>query len=205
MERDKIIKLTNALYKVTDLFPEKETLSISIRKRGNLILSFFVVLSNKDLILSQEEFKTFHLKCKRNVEILFSYFEIAETQNWINVKNFEILKNQYTQMMTDLGKIKIPEKKIVEKEVKKQEKKSEEIILKEEEKQKQNFTLTEIQEKVIKLIQGNGKIKPSDINGLFPGMNPRSIRRELRDLRDRGIVVSNGSGKRTFYEMNSYY
>ncbi|MDD4358660.1 MAG: hypothetical protein PHY30_02475, partial [Candidatus Pacebacteria bacterium] len=123
MERDRIIKLTNALYKVTDLFPEKETLGISIRKRGNLILSFLIILNNKDLVLSGEEFNKFYLKCERNMEILFSYFEIAETQNWINPKNFKILKTQYLELIKDLDKVKVIEPKQVEN--KKQEKKIE--------------------------------------------------------------------------------
>ncbi|MDD4358913.1 MAG: hypothetical protein PHY30_03815, partial [Candidatus Pacebacteria bacterium] len=116
----------------------------------------------------------------------------------INPKNFKILKTQYLELIKDLDKVKVIEPKQVEN--KKQEKKIEDDV--EEEKPKK-FTLTEIQERVIKLIQGNGRMKPSDINGFFPDMTPRSIRRELKDLRLRGIVVSNGSGKSTFYEMNS--
>lgn len=48
-------------------------------------------------------------------------------------------------------------------------------------------------------------MRPCDLNQFFLGINPRSIRRELQDLKNRGIVVSNGSGRKTFYEMNSYY
>jgi len=204
MEKDRIIKLTTALYKVTSLFPEKETLSISIRKKGNLILSFLVIVNNKDLVLGNEELKDFSLKCRRSVEILLSYFEIAESQNWINPKNFEILKNQYKEILNELESIKIVEKKNVEKEVKKSEKKKEEIVeVKKEEKPK--FTLSQIQEKVVTILQGNGKMKPCDINQFFPDLNPRSVRRELQDLKSRGIVISNGAGKKTFYEMNSYY
>lgn len=206
MEKDRIIKLTNALYKVTSLFPEKETLSISMRKKGNLILSFLIILDNKELSLGSEELRNFCIKCRRNVEILLSYFEIAETQNWINPKNFEILKSQYAEILSHIENIKIVENKVVEKESihKKIDKKKEEVVeVKKEE--KPNFTLTQIQEKVITILQGNGKMKPSDINQFFPDMNPRSIRREIQDLKSRGIVVSNGSGRKTFYEMNSYF
>lgn len=206
MEKDRIIKLTNALYKVTSLFPEKETLSISMRKKGNLILSFLIILNNKELSLSNEELKNFSLKCRRSIEILLSYFEIAESQNWINPKNFEILKSQYKEILSEVESIKIVESKNTEREVvsKKNDKKKDEVLeVKKEEKPK--FTLTQIQEKLVTILQGNGKMKPCDINQFFPDMNPRSIRRELQDLKSRGIVVSNGSGKKTFYEMNSYY
>jgi len=199
MEKDRIIKLTNALYKVTSLFPEKETLSISIRKRGNLILSFLIIMENKDLLLG-DELREISVKCRRSIQVLLSYFEIGKTQDWINPKNFEILEKQYNEILQEVESIKFVEKKIIPTE-KKSEKKEELAIPKEETK----FTLTQIQEKVITILQGNGKMKPCDINQFFPDMNPRSIRRELQDLKVRGIIASNGSGKKTLYEMNSYY
>lgn len=198
MEKDSIINLTKALYKVTSLFPEKETLINSIRKRGNLILSFLIIINNKNLILGGEELKTFSIKCKRNVKILLSYFEIAESQNWIDPKNFEILKNQYGLILKELKNIKIVEKKAVDKSEKKIEETKKET-------NESKFVLSEVQEKVITVLQGNGKMRPCDLNQFFLGINPRSIRRELQDLKNRGIVVSNGSGRKTFYEMNSYY
>ena len=198
MEKDSIINLTKALYKVTSLFPEEETLINSIRKRGNLILSFLIIINNKNLILGGEELKTFSIKCKRNVKILLSYFEIAESQNWIDPKNFEILKNQYGLILKELKNIKIVEKKAVDKSEKK-------IVETKKETNESKFVLSEVQEKVITVLQGNGKMRPCDLNQFFLGINPRSIRRELQDLKNRGIVVSNGSGRKTFYEMNSYY
>jgi len=198
MEKDSIINLTKALYKVTSLFPEKETLINSIRKRGNLILSFLIIINNKNLILGGEELKTFSIKCKRNIKILLSYFEIAESQNWIDPKNFEILKNQYGLILKELKNIKIVEKKAVDKSEKK-------IVETKKETNESKFVLSEVQEKVITILQGNGKMRPCDLNQFFLGINPRSIRRELQDLKNRGIVVSNGSGRKTFYEMNSYY
>jgi len=198
MEKDSIINLTKALYKVTSLFPEEETLINSIRKRGNLILSFLIIINNKNLILGGEELKTFSIKCKRNIKILLSYFEIAESQNWIDPKNFEILKNQYGLILKELKNIKIVEKKAVDKSEKK-------IVETKKETNESKFVLSEVQEKVITVLQGNGKMRPCDLNQFFLGINPRSIRRELQDLKNRGIVVSNGSGRKTFYEMNSYY
>lgn len=198
MEKDSIINLTKALYKVTSLFPEKETLINSIRKRGNLILSFLIIINNKNLILEEEELKTFSIKCRRNVKILLSYFEIAESQNWIDPKNFEILKSQYSLILKELKNIKIVEKKAV----KKSEKKTEDT---KKETEESKFILSQVQEKVVTVLQGNGKMRPCDLNQFFPDINPRSIRRELQDLKSRGIVVSNGSGRKTFYEMNSYY
>ena len=150
------------------------------------------------MILGEEELKTFSIKCKRNIKILLSYFEIAESQNWIDPKNFEILKNQYGLILKELKNIKIVEKKAVDKSEKKIEETKKET-------NESKFVLSEVQEKVVTVLQGNGKMRPCDLNQFFPDINPRSIRRELQDLKSRGIVVSNGSGRKTFYEMNSYY
>lgn len=198
MEKDRNIKLTKALYKVTSLFPEKETLSISMRKKGNLILSFLIILNNKELSLGNEELKTLIIKCRRNIEILLSYFEIAEAQNWINSKNFEILKSQYKEILSQIEDIKIVEKQVVHKKLNKKK------VVKEVEKETK-FTLSEIQEKVVQILQGSGKMKPSDLNHFFPDINPRSLRREIKDLKSRGIVASSGGGRNTSYEMNSYF
>ena len=47
MNAEEIIKLTNAVYKVTDLFPPREPLKMAIRKEALNIL-FFSVLFLKD-------------------------------------------------------------------------------------------------------------------------------------------------------------
>jgi RecG-like helicase len=193
MEKDKIIKLTKALYKVTSLFPEKETLINSIRERGNLILSFLILIKNKNSLLKEEELKSLIFKCKANIEILLSYFEIAKASNWVDPKNFEILENQYKLILKDIDKQKKPKPKskakpIIKKEIK-----------------EAGFSLTETQERVLSILQGNGKMMPKDINQYFPEVTARSIRRELSDLKKRGIIVSGGAGRNTFYEMNSYF
>lgn len=203
MEKDKIIQLTNALYKVTDLFPENEALKFSLREKGNSVLSFFVILKEENLTLSSKETKDFILKCKREIEVILSYFKVAENQEWIDGKNFEILKYQYENIGKELGKIKVKEEKVKEKSstkgIKKESKEKSKDV------EESNFILSKNQERVVDLLQNHGKLRPLEINNFFQGKNPRSIRRELKDLRERGIIVSSGSGKSTFYEMNTYY
>ncbi len=192
MEKGKIIKLTNALYAVTNLFPEKESLKFSIREKGNSVLSFFVIINNKSLPLSTIELNDFKIKLKREILILFSYFDLAETQEWINPKNFKILRKQYEDILKQISITKPkPKKKVT---LKKQK------IVKDI-----KFALTDMQEQVLDILQDNGKMKPSDINHLFPNITPRSIRRELKNLKQRGIINSEGSGRNTSYEINSLY
>jgi hypothetical protein len=158
------------------------------------VLSFFVIINNKDLVLSTEELNDFKTKIRRDVLTMFSYFDLAESQNWINPQNFKILKKQYEDILKHVSNIKIQVKKKKTTTVKKQK------IVKEI-----KFKLSDVQEKVLDILQDNGKMRPSDITIFFPDMNPRSLRRELRNLKERGIINSDGSGRSTSYEINSLY
>lgn len=195
MERDTIIKLTNALYAVTNLFPEKESLKFSIREKGNSVLSFFVIIDNKDLVLSNQELNDFRVKIKRDIVSMFSYFDLAEAQNWINPQNFKILRKQYKDVQKHVDGIRVKQKKKTANTPVKKQKIAKEI----------KFQLSDMQEKVLDILQSNGKMRSSDISIFFPSINPRSIRRELSNLKERGIINSEGRGRSTSYEINSLY
>lgn len=200
MEKERVIKITNALYKVANLFPKDEPLKFSIKKQGNLILSFFIILNEKNLVVSPEERKTFLIRLRRNIKILNGLFEIAKEQGEVNSRNFEILSSQYELLEKSLEKATLTETKTSKKEKTVKVKKA-----KKEEKEESGFKLSRTQEKLINVLQDNGKMRPAQINGFFPNKTARSIRRSLKDLKERGIVVVHGSGKTVLYEMNSYY
>ena len=92
---EELIKLTNALYKVTELFPTKEPLKFAIRKEALDVL-FFCISSEKQNATSQLQSKEVSLKkgldCLR---MLKTYFAIAEEQKWIDSRNFIVLEESY--------------------------------------------------------------------------------------------------------------
>ena len=85
MDRDYLIKITLAVYKVTDIFPKEEPLKFLIREKANQILA--------DLV-SKEKIE----KIRKNIEIINTYFEIAEKQNWVDELNFLVLKREYAKI-----------------------------------------------------------------------------------------------------------
>jgi len=107
MNIEEIIKLTNAVYKVTNLFPAKDPLKIAIRKEALDVLFFSILVA-----------KGIDPKSKGNVftslKLLEAYFQISSKQNWVDERNFEILQAEYDkvkQLFEELSKKSKPEKK----------------------------------------------------------------------------------------------
>jgi hypothetical protein len=200
MNAEEIIKLTNAVYKVTDLFPQKEPLKMAIRKEALNVL-FFSVLFLKGFNPKNKDDALFGIK------LLEAYFEVSKKQKWVDERNFDILLREYDKV-GDFFKTKIVVKKehkpqkedIVEKVIKKEEPKIE-IGTKQIEYEK----LSDFQLKILELLQNKGNLKPNEINTYFPLLSPRSVRRELKELREKNIINSFGSGKSIFYQINQYY
>ncbi|MDD5013083.1 MAG: hypothetical protein PHI45_02670 [Candidatus Pacebacteria bacterium] len=198
MNAEEIIKLTNAVYKVTDLFPPREPLKMAIRKEALNIL-FFSVLFLKDFNPKNKE------DSLASIKIIETCFKVSRKQNWINEKNFEILEREYAKVgeflkeKISIKKESVSKKPAVEKQPKKEPEKFE-ISNKSIEYEK----LSDIQLKLLEVLQNKGQLRPFEINTYFPQLSPRSVRRELKELREKNIINSTGGGKSTFYEINEY-
>ena len=216
MTEENIIKLTNALYKVTDLFPKEEPLKFAIRKEGLDVLFFSNVVRGKSVSVPSRE-KGEHLdKVLAKIELIKTYFNIAKDQEWVSERNFTILEREYDSLKDSLSlevlRVKEVKKQPVmemkpavpvsagPKEVAREEKKAEPE--KREIKHINYEELSSIQLRVLEILQSKGRLKANQISEFFPEMNPRTIRRELKDLKDSKIINSNGGGKMTVYGVN---
>ncbi|MDD5568921.1 MAG: hypothetical protein PHG23_00670 [Candidatus Pacebacteria bacterium] len=249
MIEEELIKLTNALYKVTGLFPGQEPLRFAVRKQALEVLSFYIS-ANKYKARRQE----FLEKGVVNISLLMDYFGIAKEQNWLDNRNFAVLEKEYTGVKnffkSEIAKIKSdkkeaaaetavkiakpkhakPEEKIIP------EKNEKEIIIGEagnngvspmlqeivisESKENENETvavakdfnadidyenLTNIQLRVLELLQNKGQLKPQEISKHFPDVTSRSIRRELQGLKERNIINAIGLGRAVSYKINQIF
>lgn len=208
MTEENIIKLTNALYKVTGLFPKEEPIRFAIRKEAIDILFFSNIVKGKSISSSPKEKEQALEKVSSKIELMKTYFSIAKEQEWVTEKNFQILENEYASLKDSLssGVLKI-KPMIIEKEL------VSVVTVKEENKVREvkklrdiNYeALSPIQLKVLEMLQSQGKLKSNQISDHFPEMNPRTIRRELKGLKDLKIVSSTGGGKTTLYSINESY
>lgn len=200
MQEEKIIRLTNALYKVTGLFPKEEPLKFAIRKEALDILFFSNVAYGKSASYANDKREEATKKVFTKIELIKTYFAIAKEQEWADAENFSILENQYNLFKESFSPKK-EEKKIVVKEeekpvIQKEIKKSNSINYEE---------LSAVQLKVLEMLQSRGQLKPNQICDFFPETNPRTIRRELKGLKDLKILLTTGGGKTITYEINQSY
>ncbi|MCK9577961.1 hypothetical protein M0R01_00515 [bacterium] len=273
MTEERIAKLTSAVYKVTDLFPEKEPLKFVVRRESLDVLFSFTNLSSKPNLGQKEKFVK---KAIASSRALIHYFDLAESQNWADPRNFSILKAEYSDLIFGLQEqvltleieakntlssigpvyeidedlITLNESKVVnssalvekreyvtEKEgflsngdgevldeikpkngvkIKKEVARKNLEIEPKKEKEKTFFEikpdvvinyeeLSSIQLKTLEILQNKGFLRASQISKYFEDTSERSVRREIKELKDKSIIVAKGSGRSTFYEINHVY
>lgn len=218
MTEENIIKLTNALYKVTDLFPKEDPLKFAIRKEGLDVMFFSNLVKGKSLASTPKEKEQYLDKVMSKIELIKTYFSIAKEQEWVAERNFEILEREYGVLKDSLSLNVIREKEVrkpvpveIQKEqpisvfannvteVKEQKKPD---VTKREVKHLNYEELSSVQLKVLEILQSQGQLKANQISEGFPEMNPRTIRRELKGLKEKKIISSMGGGKMTVYKIS---
>ncbi|PIR70281.1 MAG: hypothetical protein COU46_02395 [Candidatus Niyogibacteria bacterium CG10_big_fil_rev_8_21_14_0_10_42_19] len=89
--RSRAQKITEALYRVTDLFPKEEPLKWVLRKEGVDILNNFIKM----------EFSTLHERARiidettDKISEIFCLLELASAGTYISKINFEVLEREY--------------------------------------------------------------------------------------------------------------
>jgi len=218
MTEENIIKLTNALYKVTDLFPKEEPLKFAIRKEGLDVLFFSNLVKGKSLSSTQKEKEQYLEKVLSKVELIKTYFNIAKEQEWVLERNFEVLEREY-EILKDSLNLNVLKEREVKKplavEIQKEEpvavfannvtetKEEKKVDVTKREVKHLNYEeLSSVQLKVLEILQSRGQLKANQISDGFPEMNPRTIRRELKGLKEMKIISSMGGGKMTVYKIS---
>lgn len=85
----KAVRLSLAVYRVTDLFPQGEALTYQIRELTNQIVA--------DLTAKQTQ------KAAVKMKVLLQYFQVAKVQNWTKKLNFDILSKEYASLLSELA------------------------------------------------------------------------------------------------------
>ncbi len=157
-EKERLLKLTLAAYKVTAIFPigkEGDNLSSKIRQLADKILAK----------LSSDK-----------VEDILKLFDQAEKKNWIDQRNFSVLRREYEEIRQSIS-IGHPMPSII----------------------LANSPNDNRQDKILEAINGNGVVKISDLTRLLPGVNRRTVLRDLDKLCQTGVMTRNGNGRGAHY------
>ena len=227
MDKSHFINLTLTVYRVTDLFPEKEPLRFLVRRKVNQILADLVLLEHyfreQSLVNHQSDNNKYKLvlikpleRVLKNVAVLGVYFDIAEKQNWVKPENFLVLKAEYGAIMEEMkrlrqevaasqAKVGINNPAIVRQShnfsTKPAEKRSEPKKSKDV---AQVITLAELntrQQKILQILKEQGRAQVQDLNKVLPQVTKRTLRRDMELLLKRGLVVRMGDKIKTEYKL----
>jgi len=101
MSGDRVQKLTEALYRVTELFPDKEPLKWQLRNNAVEILDFLLLIENKEIFNPGNIFDLF-----RKMNYLLQLASSSST--FISNINFEVLRREYLILIEEINKIQVP-------------------------------------------------------------------------------------------------
>jgi len=219
MDQRDFVKLTSALYRVTDLFPDQEPLKFGLRERSLKILSLlspyhFSDDTNLDRVVAEESLK--------EVQALRSLLAVSQGQRWVNEINLILLDQEYGRLEDRLESVVKRRPESVDKSIEKpapkknttnsyqapQPKKS----VPSELKPNRTYDLntgrevdqapTERQEKILQMIRQQPRIQMRQIQEELTDVTSRTLRRDLESLVQQQKIVRVGRGTGTFYRVN---
>ncbi len=217
MNKDKLIELTNKIYRMTLLFPKKEPLRYKMREVADEVLANFVFWEtlrdfNPGSFASdwEERYRDSVFLTTKYLEILKSYFEVAKWQNWLSY--FDVL-----EIEEEYDKIKSNFKKEIE-DLKEGEKNLNiepllPIIPKIDiETDRNPVSVTNIEkgrnekldprkEKILKILKEKNKAQVWEIKEILAEVSKRTLRRDFDQLLKLGLVERIGERNNTFYKL----
>jgi len=116
------VKLTNAVYKVLEFFPESDPLKNRAKDKALSIMDSLVLLDETSGWASFQKEKV-KVQILEDIDMLLGYLFIAKSQGWLNSVNYLIIANQYEKIrnlavpvLESTQKLPGIEKTIIEKE-----------------------------------------------------------------------------------------
>jgi hypothetical protein len=203
LKEDKIKKITEALYRVTNLFPDKEPLKWQLRNNALEIFDLFLSISKdshneQNLVLLED---LFH-KINNLFQITpFSGYFIANA-------NFEILKQEYSTLVEEIKKNRISEVMTSNEHSNGQNNgqpngqyNGHNGQQKIKENKKPIISLDERKKQILALIKPNEWKTINEIIVLLPNISPKSTQRCLLEMVQSGILKKIGDKRWRKYSL----
>lgn len=112
-------------------------------------------------------------------EQLDNLFSLAEEKHWVDSRNFLVLRREYDRIRLSFEASRTSGKTV-------------------------DNSNNHRHDKIIEAINGNGKVKIGEIVSLFPGLNRRTVLRDLDKLCQTGVMVRSGNGRGAYYIKNGH-
>lgn len=209
--KEKILKLTNTVYKVLEFFPESDPLKNRAKDRALAIMENLILVNETSgwASFSKEKIK---VQILEDVDILLGYLWIGKTQQWLNPVNCLIITNEYEKIKKELGSVIELTKKLpgIE-QIAPQEATQTSVapviapVLEEPEvdlPEPHPSSSSARQEKILDFLKSNEKAQVMDLQKVLPDITKRTIRRDLDELLELGKIVRMGDFNQVFYKMS---
>lgn len=197
---DKYIKITNAVYKLLDFFPESDPLKNRAKDKALQIMESMVLLAgwqNNAQGWTSVQKEKIVSGLLEDIEILKTYLKLGNAQGWIDNINFLIVCQEYDNIKTKIVKALCltAENHIIDIPPKTGENEKQTKI--------KEIKLSERQKKIIKILEEKGKAQVSDFKTVLTDVTKRTIRRDLDELLEAGKITRIGEWNQVFYKITS--
>ncbi len=217
MKKNRVLEITNELYRLTLLFPKKEPLRFKMRELADEILANFITYFNpvsKPLIspgLIESSYNLF--------EVLDSFFEVAKAQNWIKPTDLLKIQEEYKNIRQEMERSK---QSIEQEQEKKEITETEPSIIQLtegisspslpkipsspdfsnlEEIEESKAEVTGRQKIILEILKQKEGVQVWEVKDVFPDISKRTLRRDFRQLLKDGLVERKGDKNTTFYQL----
>jgi hypothetical protein len=220
---EKFLKLTNAVYKVLEFFPESDPLKNRAKDKALIIMDSLILVNENSGWASFQKEKI-KVQLLEDIEILLGYLWIGKTQKWLNSVNYIIIANEYEKIRNEMAPIVtpvIPDKspeEYFDGELVGEPKLTDNPELDDKEgdilnginidlpvqtgrQSPPSHEVTARQSKIIEYLSKNEKAQVMDLQTVLPDITKRTIRRDLDDLLESGKVIRTGDFNQVSYQL----
>lgn len=175
---DRIQKITEAVYRVTDLLHEKEPVKWEIRKRALSIFTELTSFQNKHLLERKAGFE----KIENSINQLTALFSLFSENKTISGVNFGILKQEYESAKSSMS---IPQEKS-QKAKKLQPARIGQSI------GRANGHIDSRKTRILDIIKQRKEITVGELSGVFTEYSGKTIQRDLLEMVNKGLLKKQG-------------
>jgi len=193
--REHLNSLVLAVYKVTELFPPNETLRVRLREQGLNVLS-----RAEHAYLGDVDYFN---KFIASIRTLINYCEVAQRQNWVDERNFIILKKSLHQFLNEMPQYTLFAKNSNRRGDRPKSSLAEANFSPSSEQKSavKKQSLSRRQKQILQHLQENNTVEIAQLADIVPQVSKRTIRRDLNTLISHGLIQKTGKTNGTIYEL----
>lgn len=209
---DRFVKLTNAVYKVLEFFPEADPLKNRAKDKALVIMDNLSLSASwrigtegwaslKTCLPAGRESAKHWLS--EDIDLLLSYLKIGEKQGWLSSINYIIISNEYEKLKKEIRPVSgYPAKEMTQKlpnmepvlPVLLDNAAVEKVTTK-------VLNLSGRQTKILKFLEEKEKAQVMDLQTVLPDITKRTIRRDLDELLKMGKIIRIGEWNQVVYKL----